>query len=111
MQMVSTVSDGLVKLWNIREEECVATLDNHEDKASALSGVKRASLIIVVQVWALAVSTDGRTIVSGAADSVLTFWEDCTEEEEKKKEDKRAEMVSKSVDGLLLFVNSDLRLS
>jgi U3 small nucleolar RNA-associated protein 13 len=32
MQLVSTASDGLVKLWNIREEECVKTLDGHEDK-------------------------------------------------------------------------------
>jgi U3 small nucleolar RNA-associated protein 13 len=32
MQLVSTASDGLVKLWNIREEECIKTLDGHEDK-------------------------------------------------------------------------------
>lgn len=36
-------------------------------------------------------------IVSGAADSVITFWEDCTEEQEKEKESTRAEMVLKSV--------------
>ncbi len=32
MQLVSSASDGLVKLWNIREEACVRTLDGHEDK-------------------------------------------------------------------------------
>lgn len=36
-QLVTSASDGLVKLWNIKEEECVKTLDNHEDKVSILS--------------------------------------------------------------------------
>ena len=34
MQLVTSSSDGLVKLWNIKDESCVKTLDNHEDKAS-----------------------------------------------------------------------------
>lgn len=46
-------------------------------------------------MWALAVSSDERTIVSGAADSMVTFWEDCTEEQEREKETKRADMVLK----------------
>ena len=66
--MVSSASDGLVKLWNVREEECIATMDNHEDK-----------------VWALAVSSDESVVVSGAADSMITFWQDSTEEEEAEK--------------------------
>jgi U3 small nucleolar RNA-associated protein 13 len=48
-----------------------------------------------MQVWALAVSRDEKTIVSGAADSVVTFWEDCTEQQEEEKESKRTEMVQK----------------
>jgi len=36
-------------------------------------------------------------IVSGAADSVVTFWEDSTEKKEVEKEDQRAELVSKFV--------------
>lgn len=40
-------------------------------------------------------SADERTIVSGAADSVVTFWEDCTEEQEQEKEAKRAETALK----------------
>ena len=46
-------------------------------------------------MWALAISTDESTIVSGAADSLVTFWEDCTEEQEHQKETKRAELVLK----------------
>jgi U3 small nucleolar RNA-associated protein 13 len=47
------------------------------------------------QVWALAVSSNDRIIVSGAADSVITFWEDCTEAGAAEKENKRAELVVK----------------
>jgi U3 small nucleolar RNA-associated protein 13 len=43
----------------------------------------------------LAVSADENTIVTGAADSVVTFWEDCTEEDEVVKETKRTEMALK----------------
>jgi U3 small nucleolar RNA-associated protein 13 len=46
-------------------------------------------------VWALAISSDERTIISGAADSVVTFWEDCTEEVEAEKEAKRADLALK----------------
>lgn len=53
--------------------------------------------LIHLQVWALTVSTDERTIVSAAADSVATFWEDCTEEQEQESEAKRAEMVLRFV--------------
>ena len=31
-QVVSAAADGLVKVWDSRTEECVATLDGHEDK-------------------------------------------------------------------------------
>jgi hypothetical protein len=57
------------------------------------------------QVWALAISTDERTIVSGAADSVVTFWEDCTEALEKEKEVKRADMVQRSTHAVVRFGN------
>jgi U3 small nucleolar RNA-associated protein 13 len=67
-------------------------MDNHEDK-----------------VWALAVSADESTIVSGAADSVVTFWEDCTEEQEHQKETQRAELVLKEQDFLNYLSLNDYR--
>ncbi|KDQ63125.1 hypothetical protein JAAARDRAFT_367694 [Jaapia argillacea MUCL 33604] len=82
-QVVSAGGDGLVKVWEGREEGCACTLDGHEDK-----------------VWALAISKDQKTVVSGAADSLVNFWEDCTEEQEVEKENKRAEMVLKEQDFL-----------
>lgn len=97
MQLVSSGSDGLVKLWNIREEECVVTMDNHEDKVRSCMIFRLVPMLLSnrTKVWALAVSTDEKTIISGAADSVVTFWEDCTEEQEKEKESKRTELVQK----------------
>lgn len=52
-------------------------------------------MIILLQVWALAISADEQTIVTGAADSVVTLWEDCTEEDLEAKETKRTEMALK----------------
>lgn len=45
----------------------------------------------------MAVSSDDKTVVSGAADSVITFWEDSTEEEQLEKETERADLVAKFV--------------
>ena len=66
-QLASCGSDGLVKIWNIKDEEDVATLDNHEDK-----------------IWALAANSDASMLVSGGADSVISFWNDVTEQEQEE---------------------------
>ncbi|KAH9044758.1 U3 small nucleolar RNA-associated protein [Lactarius pseudohatsudake] len=91
-RVVSASADGLVKVWDSRTEECVATLDGHDDK-----------------VWALTVSRDNKTIVSGAADSVVTFWEDCSEELDATRETARAELVLKEQDFLNYVALQDYR--
>ena len=50
-------SDGLIKLWTIKSNECVKTLDEHEDK-----------------LWAVAVSKTEEKFISGGADSTLIEW-------------------------------------
>lgn len=60
-------------------------------------------------MWALAVSADSRTIVSGAADSVINFWEDSTEAEATEKESKRTEMVARDQDFLNYLTLRDYR--
>lgn len=50
-------SDGLMKLWTIKSNECVKTFDEHEDK-----------------VWALAVSKTETVAVTGGADSTIIIW-------------------------------------
>lgn len=90
MQLVSSSSDGLVKLWNIKDEECVKTLDNHEDKVRPAESNNADD-----QVWALAVSSDEKTIVSAGADSVATFWEDSSEVEQAEKNDALVKAVQR----------------
>lgn len=53
-------------------------MDNHEDK-----------------VWALTINKDERLVVSGGADSVITFWKDCTEEKVLEKLALKEEAVLK----------------
>lgn len=53
-QLLSTGSDGLLKLWSVKTSECLNTFDEHEDK-----------------VWALAAADDGATVYTG------TFKESC----------------------------------
>ncbi|KAI0033812.1 WD40 repeat-like protein [Vararia minispora EC-137] len=91
-RIVSAGADGLVKVWETRSEECLATLDGHEDK-----------------VWALAVSKDTRTIVSGAADSVVNIWQDCTEEQEAEQEQERANITLREQDFLNYVALNDYR--
>ena len=97
LQLVTSASDGLVKVWNVQDEECMTTLDNHEDKVSFLLFHYHSLTKIISKVWALVVSPDNKTIVSGAADSVITFWEDSTETEAAEEESKRTEMIVKYV--------------
>ena len=59
--VASAGGDGLVKVWDATSGECVATLDNHEDR-----------------VWALASNFKTGHLVSGAGDGVITFWADTT---------------------------------
>lgn len=104
MQLVTAAADGLVKLWSIKDEECLANLDNHEDKVRYPfhpSYTRQLGLISssyhFEQVWALAISADEKTIVSAGADSVITFWQDCTELEEEEKLTAKTELVLKCV--------------
>lgn len=48
----------MVKLWTIKTNECVKTLDAHQDK-----------------VWALHASAKDDKMVTGSADSNITVWE------------------------------------
>lgn len=63
VQFASAGGDGLVKVWDANSGETETTLDNHEDR-----------------VWALAVHAETNTIVSGSADSTVTFWQDTSSE-------------------------------
>ncbi|RXN19837.1 transducin beta 3 [Labeo rohita] len=76
-QLVSSGSDGLVK-WTIKTNECVKTFDAHQDKVWALHGSRKDDLI-----------------VTGSADSLITFWKDVTEVELAEEQAKQEEQVLK----------------
>jgi U3 small nucleolar RNA-associated protein 13 len=67
-QLVSSGSDGLLKLWTIKTGECIETLDAHTDK-----------------VWSLSVGKDDVYIASGGADSLIQIWQDYSEKEEENQ--------------------------
>ncbi len=76
MQLASCAGDGLIKLWNIKDEECSTTIDAHEDK-----------------IWSIAVSKTEQWLVSAAADGSMVVWEDRSQEEEEEKRVEREEEV------------------
>lgn len=63
VQFASAGGDGLVKVWDVNSGETETTLDNHEDR-----------------VWAITVHPETNMIVSGSADSTVTFWKDTSSE-------------------------------
>jgi hypothetical protein len=54
-----------------------------------------------VQIWALAIGKEEKVVVSGGADSVITFWEDVTVTEELERIANHEALVIKSVPSLL----------
>ncbi|KAK4897636.1 U3 small nucleolar RNA-associated protein 13 [Elasticomyces elasticus] len=93
VQVASAAGDGLVKVWDAQSGECAATLDNHVDRVWALA-VKPSPRVTSEEQKKL----DGQNeemededdekdthasestleLVSGSADSTLTFWHDTT---------------------------------
>ncbi|KZV38388.1 transducin beta-like protein 3 [Dorcoceras hygrometricum] len=70
---ISDGADGLVKLWTVKTNECVATYDQHEDK-----------------IWALAIGRKTEMIATGGGDAVINLWHDSTatdKEEAFRKEE------------------------
>jgi U3 small nucleolar RNA-associated protein 13 len=77
-QLVSSASDGLIKLWSIKTSECVGTFDEHEDKC-----------------WSLLVARDEQRVISGGADGRLIVWRDITDEILGEELEKREEILLK----------------
>jgi len=90
VHVASAAGDGLVKVWDVQDGECAATLDNHTDRVWALA-VKTPGVSMVekpkLRQAVDAEMEDGRSdawaeptieLVSGSADSTLTFWRDTT---------------------------------
>jgi U3 small nucleolar RNA-associated protein 13 len=80
VQVGSAAGDGLVKVWNAQDGECAATLDNHIDRVWALAVRPKNELKAGSSDDEEAEAGDDEQLelVSGSADSTLTFWTDTT---------------------------------
>lgn len=87
VQVASAAGDGLVKVWDAQSSECAATLDNHIDRVWALAvkpapvlaaGEQSAKHADIIEDEESSGQTSSVELVSGSADSTLTFWHDTT---------------------------------
>ncbi|PGH07696.1 U3 small nucleolar RNA-associated protein 13 [Blastomyces parvus] len=70
--VASAGADGLVKIWSPFSGEIETTLDNHTDRVWALA---TPSTTPAAKTTA---DSHGFALISGGADSVVTFWKDTT---------------------------------
>lgn len=72
--LASSAADGLVKIWSPYSGESEATLDNHTDRVWALASPTPSGSRSDMK----SPSTSPYSLISGAADSTVTFWTDTT---------------------------------
>ncbi|CAF4625019.1 unnamed protein product, partial [Rotaria socialis] len=56
-QLISSGSDGLLKLWDLKTSTCVKSIDAHEGK-----------------IWGMTASTNESLLVTCASDSSVIVW-------------------------------------
>ncbi|KAJ9626612.1 U3 small nucleolar RNA-associated protein 13 [Taxawa tesnikishii (nom. ined.)] len=86
VQVASAAGDGLVKIWDAQSGECAATLDNHIDRVWALAVKPPVPALQRRRIQDTDAMEDDEEseaesqleLVSGSADSTLTFWKDTT---------------------------------
>ncbi|ODH34002.1 hypothetical protein ACO22_03225 [Paracoccidioides brasiliensis] len=71
--VASAAADGLVKIWSPYTGELETTLDNHEDRVWAL-----ATPLVFSSDTNYNADPPDFALISGGADSVVTFWKDTT---------------------------------
>ena len=75
LQLLSSDAEGIIRLWSIRSNECMFSIDAHSER-----------------IWALDVSSG--LMVTGAADSKLKVFKDTTKElEEKTREQEEHDIL------------------
>jgi len=77
-QICSSATDGLIKVWWVARQECVATLERHQDK-----------------VWSVVTRKEDGVVklTSGSANGQLITWTDVTEEATLKKQEEADKLV------------------
>jgi U3 small nucleolar RNA-associated protein 13 len=95
-QVVSSGSDGLIKVWNTHDtstDSCVATFGEEQHSFGG-------------KIWALDVARDGDLIVSGGSDGSVVLWKDDTKEHNLAniREKQRQTELKQQMDNLILKV-------
>ncbi len=55
--ILSSSKDTLLKVWDITTQHCIETIVGHRS-----------------EIWSMALTPDGKTLVTGSADSELKIW-------------------------------------
>ncbi|KAJ5673806.1 hypothetical protein N7462_009245 [Penicillium macrosclerotiorum] len=76
--LASAAADGLVKVWNPYTGELETTLDNHTDRVWALASPTPSGSRGDVKPASSKLNSTPYALVSGSADSTVTFWTDTT---------------------------------
>ena len=88
-----------MKVWNVKTNDCVTTLDGHDDKVWALTVRKRKSVALhrnsEMYSGDLQEIDDEDVLASGGADSKIVIWKDVTQVVEEEKAKDEAEKVEK----------------
>lgn len=93
--VASAAGDGLIKVWDAQNGECSATLDNHVDRVWSLAvrpDLAQRNLIDTAQSSSES-NPQQPILVSGSADSTMTFWADSTERTAKQATEKATVMI------------------
>lgn len=92
LQVVSAGSDGLLKAWDLKRNECLATFDEHTDR-----------------IWALAVCDDGDALITGDASATIKVWRDVTQTEIEEDMRRQDELLVKEQQLQVLLLRKDLK--
>lgn len=68
LQILSVGSDGNVKLWDCKTNECMKTIDAHSGNT-----------------WTLSLTDDDSMLVTGGQDEKLVIWSDTTKKEQEER--------------------------
>jgi len=77
-QIISSTTNGLIRVWSLREEQCVAEYRNHYDKIWRIIPMLKSGHNLIDQ------KKEKERFLSIGCDSILNIWEDHTVTIEKE---------------------------
>ena len=71
LQLLTAGLDGVVKLWNLKKQQCVTTFQMHSDKVWTVDAIENIEN-----------GANSLELITGGADSTLRLWSDTTLEQD-----------------------------